>query len=102
MPAWCRARTICLNSLTWQPGSLAGRVAAVRREEGQRVVAPVIGPPVLLAPEAVGGKLVHRHQLDRRDAQRLQVGNLLDHAQVRARCSTSLEGDWVKPRTCIS
>ena len=28
------------------------------------------------------GKLVDRHQFDGRDSQRLQIGNLLDHAEV--------------------
>ena len=54
------------------------------RKKGQRVVAPVIRS-LGCSPEAVvDRKLVDRHQLDGRHAQRLQVGNLLDHAQVRA------------------
>ena len=60
----------------------AGGVAAVRGEEGQRVVAPEVEP---LGPGAVGelrGELVHRHELHRRHAERLEVGDLLDDAEV--------------------
>ena len=63
----------------------ADGVAAVRGEKRQRIVTPVIHPPARLAQAVVHGKLEHRHQLDRRHAQRLQVGNLLDQPQVRAR-----------------
>ena len=60
-------------------------VAAMGGEEGQRVVAPVVGPGELLPQAVVDGELMDRHQLDRGHAQRLQVGDLLDHAQVAAR-----------------
>jgi len=50
----------------------------MRREEIERRVAPVV---------AVGGiELEHRHQLHHRDAELLQVRNLLDHAGVGAAC----------------
>ena len=57
----------------------------MRREKRQRIVAPIVRPLQLLPPRRFHGKFVHRHQLDRRHAQRFQIRNLLDHAQVRAR-----------------
>ncbi len=63
---------------------LADGVAAVRREEAQRVVAPVVRLRRTVAEAVENGILVDRHQFDGRHAQRLQVGNLLDDAQVRA------------------
>ena len=64
---------------------LPGRVATVRREEGQRIVAPVVE---LVGPDAagqLGGKLVHRHQLHRRHTERLKIRDLFNDTQVRAR-----------------
>ena len=63
----------------------ADRIAAVRGKKRQRIVAPVVRPIIRLAEAIVGGKLEDRHQLDGRHAQRLQIGNLLDQPQVRAR-----------------
>ena len=54
-------------------------VVAVRGEEGDRVVPPVIAQG-LLGQVVVMQELVHRHQLDRGDAQPLQV---LDDGGVR-------------------
>ncbi len=51
-----------------------GGVADVRREEADGVVAPVVGEPAL-HQVAVGDVLVHRQQLDRRDAQ---VGEVVE------------------------
>ena len=77
-------------------------VAAVRREQGHRIVTPVVQPRRRL-PEAIEDReLVDRHQLDGGDAQRFQVGNLLDHAEVRARMLHAAGAACVKPRTCIS
>ena len=67
------------------PGLAAHGISAVRCEEANRVVAPVVGPGRAIAETIEDRILVHRHELDRRDAQRLQVGNLLDDALVRAR-----------------
>jgi hypothetical protein len=58
------------------PAAAAGaggrRVAGVRREEADRVVAPVVRQPLL--PEgAVRHVLVHRQELDRGDAEAAQV-----------------------------
>ena len=54
------------------------RVRLVRREEPDRVVAPVVAQSALDQPVVVD-ELVHRHQLDRGDAELLQV---LDHRRV--------------------
>ena len=61
-------------------GPAAGhRVAVVRGQEGDGVVAPVVGQALVLQVVVVE-ELVHRHQLDRRDAEPLQV---VDHHRVR-------------------
>ena len=60
---------------------LARAVGRVRREEGDRRVAPVVDP----ARRAVlGVELKHRQQFDRGDAEVLEIGNLLDQAGVGA------------------
>ena len=61
--------TICLNSRTDAAGSRAGRVTVVRREERQRIVAPVVRPSQIHAPAGFHGELVDRHQFDRRHAE---------------------------------
>ncbi len=61
------------------PGLLAGGEALVGREEAQGVVAPVVGEAARLE-EALGHRLVHRHQLHRGDAQLQQV---VDGRRVR-------------------
>ena len=68
-------------------GARFGRhgIAAVRGKETQRIVAPVVRPRRHLAEAVADGKLVDRHQLDGRHAQRLQVRDLLHDAGVRAR-----------------
>ena len=50
----------------------AAAVLGVGREEADGVVAPVVGQ-ALLDQRGVVDELVHRHQLDRGDAERLQV-----------------------------
>jgi len=67
------------------PGPVAGGVAPVRGEQRHRIVAPVVGPPRPVAEAVEDGELVHGHELHRRYAQRLEMGNLLDHSQVGAR-----------------
>ncbi len=58
---------------------LAARcVVGMRGEERDRVVAPVVAQPLLLQHRVVQ-ELVHRHQLDRGDADALQV---VDHRGV--------------------
>ena len=56
------------------PGVLRGRrrVALVRGEEADRVVAPVVRQPAV-GQEPLGDVLVHRQQLDRGDAEVAQV-----------------------------
>ena len=63
---------------------VAGHVAAVGREEGHGVVAPVIGADGFGAVGLFDGELVDGHQLDRGDAERFQVRNFFDDAGVRA------------------
>ena len=83
-----------------------GRVAAVRREEADRVVAPVVRQP-LLDQERLRHVLVHRQQLDGGDPQAGQVsdGGLVGQAGVGPppRSSGGTSG-WrmVKPLTCTS
>ena len=85
----------------------ADTVARLRRHMGVGVVAPdsccssepSIGlmPRTLALVEGEDGQ-----QLDRGHAQRLQVGDLLDHAGEGAGVLDPDAGDAVKPRTCIS
>ena len=60
-------------------GALVGRVVGVRREVGDRVVAPVVAQS-LVGQVLVVHKVMHRHQLDGGDAQALQVP---DRCRVR-------------------
>ena len=57
----------------------AARVAVVRREEADRVVAPVVAQTAVLQG-GVLHELVHRHQLDGGDAER---GEVVDDRRVR-------------------
>jgi hypothetical protein len=71
MPASCRALTMCLNSgpalvPVDRPHTVVGG------EEADRVVAPVVAQ-ALLDQEVVVDELVHGQQLDRGDAEPLQV-----------------------------
>ena len=68
-----------LSSWRFVPG-----VTAVRSEESHRVVAPVVGTLELGAVVVVDRELMDRHQFNRRDAKRLEVRDLVDHAKVRA------------------
>ena len=54
------------------------RIGVVRREEADRVVAPVVGQ-ALVVQTAVGDELVHGHQLDGGDAE---LGEVVDHHRV--------------------
>ena len=65
-----------LGDLAVRPG--CGGVAVVRGQEGDRVVTPVIRQAAVREP-SLGHELVHRHQLDRGDAQPRQV---LDHGRM--------------------
>ena len=67
-------------------GARLGRrgVAPMRGEEGQWVVAPVVASAGALHRGNLGSELMNRHQFHCRHAQRLEIGNLLDHAQVAA------------------
>ena len=77
MPARCSALTMSLNSLTWPSVTRAvartrRRVALVRCEEADRVVAPVVGQ-ALVGEEPLGNVLVHRQQFHRGHAEVAQV-----------------------------
>ncbi len=61
-----------LELLHLPAGVGAGAVLRVRREEADGVVAPVVRQ-ALVDQRRVVGEVVHRHQLDRVDAQRFQV-----------------------------
>ncbi len=58
--------------------ALGGRVRGVRREEVERVVAPVVRETVLQQPR-LGDERMDREQFDRRDSEREEV---LDHRRV--------------------
>ena len=82
----------------------ADGVAAMRREERQRIVAPVVRPLGCLAADSrsIGNSWTGISSTAVTPSD-LQVRNLLDHAQVRARdARRSLDLSLVKPRTCIS
>ena len=78
MPACVQGADHGLELLHLLAAAAAGRVGVVRGEEADGVVAPVVAQ-ALLVQVAVGDELVHRHQLDRRDAEPLQVR---DHRRV--------------------
>ena len=94
------------NSLTWSCSRPAGGVGGLGGGEGDAVVAPEI--PQLLAGQRVGERaivlveLVDRQQLDRRDAEAFEIGNLLHQAGERTRLGDGGRGWTVKPRTCTS
>ena len=54
-------------------------IARLGREPRERVVAPVVGQPTL-GQELLADERLHRHQLDRRDAELLEV---LDDGRLR-------------------
>ena len=89
MPAAWKARTISRNSCDLAVLRAAGGVGRLRGGEGDAVVAPEVAQ--LLAGQRVDERavvlveLVDRQQLDGRDAQPLQVGDLLDQAGEGAR-----------------
>ena len=72
MPAVVQRPDHGLELLHLLAAAAAGRVDVVRGEEADGVVAPVVVQP-LVVQVAVGDVLVHRHQLDRGDAQLEQV-----------------------------
>ena len=78
MPAACIALTIDLNSWTCWPCRARG-VVGVRGEEAQGVVAPVVAQ-ALVEQGGVLHELVHRHQLDRGDAE---LGEVVGDRGVR-------------------
>ena len=77
--------------------SRIGRVAAMRREEGDRVVAPEVFPCHPFTTGHGGRELVHGHQLHRGHPERLEVRDLLDHAQVRSRMRHAAGGAGREP-----
>ena len=68
MPAAWKFFTICLNSRDLLAAVAGGGVRRVRGEEADRVVAPVVGQPVLREGR-LGDELLDRQQLDRGDAE---------------------------------
>ena len=64
----------------------AGAVRRFRREEPDGVVAPVVGQ-ALLRQEIVDVVLVDRQELDGVDAEPLEMRDLLDEAEIRARAA---------------
>ena len=101
MPARCSALTMSRNSSTDAERVLPRAVGRVRRKERDRLVAPVVDHARWAG---LGVELEDRQQLDGRDAQVLQVGNLLDQPGIGAALvRRTPELGWrVKPRTCIS
>ncbi len=67
-------------------GGRRGRVPHVGREVGERVVAPVVRQPAIEQVPFVR-VVVHRHQLDRRDAQVRQVAQRLVGGQSEVRAA---------------
>ena len=106
MPALWRALTMSRNSRDVR--AVVGRdaVARVRGEEADRAVAPVVDAAAArrrAVPHDLGlVELEDRQQLDRGDAQLLEVRDLLDDAEKVPGCVTPEVGDAVKPPTCIS
>ena len=81
------------------------QIRRFRREEGERVVAPVVAQPAL-QHEAVLQEGMHRHQFDRGDAEPAQV---IDHRGMRQGPAKVPRSDgrmsscsMVSPRTCAS
>ena len=89
IPALCSALTMSRNSVICEPCVGVDAVARLRREVEVGVVAPEV--PQLRAVDRVDAAHLalvegeHRQQLDRGDAELLEVGDLLDHAGERAR-----------------
>ena len=81
MPARCRAFTMSRNSSTGPSGVAARAVGRVRREERDRLVAPVVDLP---RRARLGVELEHRQQLDGGDAELLEIRDLLDQPGVSA------------------
>ena len=75
MPAACSRRTATRISFA----RAVRQIRRFRREEGERVVAPVVAQPAL-QHEAVLQEGMHRHQFDRGDAEPAQV---IDHRGMR-------------------
>ena len=64
-------------------------VSPMRRIERDRVVTPVIRS---LRDRSIGGvarKFMNRHEFDRRDPERFEIGNLLDESQIGSRFGDS-------------
>ena len=80
--------------------------SATRGEESDGVITPGVGQPLAGERVAEGTvelvELEHRQQLDSRDPQLLQVGDLLDEAAIGPARSLSEEWCRVKPRTLTS
>ena len=88
MPAAVKALDHLLELAERLATARSGGIGGVGGEEGDRVVAPVVQEA--LPREGVHAIAVgllerpHRHELDRVDAERLEVGNLLDEPGERA------------------
>ena len=86
MPAAWRVRIASRSSAR---GSARGRQARVWRQEGDRVVAPVVDLATI-EHEARRQLLLHRQQLDRGDAELGQVGDRRRMGESRVRAAQRL------------
>ena len=86
-------------------GVLGGRVLVVRGEEAEGVVAPVVSQTQIEQPVVVQ-ELVHRHQLDGGDVERLEVVDDRPGGRDRRRCRAAprgrRDGSAVMPLTWAS
>ena len=104
MPAACRRFTISLNSRTCPPGSPLRRIGGVRREVADGVIAPVVREP-LVFEELIVHEMMHRQQLDRGDAELLEIvdGEVAAEPAYVPRISSGMCGQSLeKPFTCTS
>ena len=91
MPAACSVCTIVLELRDLLAASAARGVLVVRREEADRVVAPVVAQAALDQVRVVH-ELVHRQQLDRGDAERRAGARSPPGARGRRRCRAARGG----------
>ena len=79
---------------------IPGGVARVRREEAEGVVAPVVDEAHLLQA-LLGDVLVHREQLDRRDAEVLEIGDRRRMREARVGAAQLLRHVGVELREAL-
>ena len=91
MPCWCSVLHHVLELGDRAARAAHARVLGVRREVADRVVAPVVAQAAL-EQEAVVDERVDRQQLDRGDAEPLQVRGSPRGARGRRRCRAAAPG----------